>query len=120
MLCYVTSDPRQVNFDCDGGDLELVSITDENSIYLQGIMGTAMTVTICPRTCFDSCGCVYATAVTVPHFCSSGTVILFHLPVPCNGCVRPQNASVCMRPLCPAFARLHATILRMTCPFKPG
>ena len=51
-------------------------------------MGTTMTVTICPHPCLDSCGWVYATANTVAHCCTSGTVELSFLPVLCNGCVR--------------------------------
>ena len=69
MLGWATSDPRQADLDRIGGDLNPESITDEHGNKLQGKMSPAMTVTICPRPCFFSCGLVYATANTVPHFC---------------------------------------------------
>ena len=81
------SDDCQGDLDSYGGDPNLECSTEEQCNQLQGKMGTAMTVTICPNTCFDSRGLAYALANTVPHCCSRRTVELFRWPVMCNGCV---------------------------------
>ena len=78
-------------------------------------MGTATTVTICPARCFDTCGLVYETADTVPHFGLSRAVQILCLPVFCNGC-EDKHAWVYMRTLYHATVCLHATTLSMICP----
>ena len=40
------------------------SIANEHQNELRNIIGTAMTVTICPRACFDNCCWVNAAAIT--------------------------------------------------------
>ena len=66
-------------------------------------MATAMTVTICPRNCFDSCGLVYATATTITHTsdqelwkcltCLSSEMVAWS-----------KHATVCLRKDCSALA----------------
>ena len=112
---WATSDPRPADFDCNKGDLNPDCITDNHGNTLQGKMGTATTVTICPARCFDTCGLVYETAATVPHFGLSRAVRILCLPVFCNGC-DGKHAWVYMRTLYHATVCLHATSLTMMCP----